>query len=787
MLKPRYLLLIVLLAAILAAVGAVAAQNDTPDAEIVNDEGGAVVVTGEMVYTNPLLTAGIAQPLIILEDQTGFVRRDKQYLFPQASQTLGQFTSDFFQSPVSYSIALPIEPQGALNDVDNNGDEDTGVQIFAIAFWTNTYGDPFLEQRDQGGGGWSTAYASTNVDGSSSEVEGGKLLIYAPEEGQGFPSGFGDDGLLFTEDDPTVIVPAGYTVVDLDSDPFTFDRSREVDIDTIEPAETALTDFSNLSYTEAFDAMIEKFRTEYAFTEYKDLDWNAISNEFRPRFEEAEANNDSTAYAFALRDFTWAIPDGHVGLGIANPALDEAFFTETSGGLGMSLVELDDERVLVNYILPGGPADEAGITLGAEIIEINGEPIGDAISATRPFSLPFSTEHALRLQQLRYVNRFPLDTEVELTYANPGDEAVETTLTTVEERQSFSFSSFNRGITGAEPPVTYEILPSGYAYVKIWSFFDNELLTIQLWEAFMRLANQGVAGVIIDMRQNGGGNGFLADQMAAYFFDEDRITGYTGYYDPDTDEFFTDFERPDRMYVPAPELRYGGPVVVLVGPACASACEFFSYTMTLDGRAEIVGQYPTAGLGGSVEDFFMPDGASVRFTIGRALDPDEQIHIEGIGVVPTIDVPVDEETAFASDDVILAYGVRALDEATGQVGTGNAPPAEVVVTDGGEIAVGDEVTGELAAGERVRYVLTAEADVTLDIALGGAEDFDSYLRIYAEDESLLTENDDVVLGQEINSAITGLELAEGEVIIIEVGTYDDAASGEYTLTVAAAS
>jgi C-terminal processing protease CtpA/Prc len=787
MINTRFMALLLLIAVCIAAVGAVAAQEEAPEAEIINNEGGAVLVTGEMDYTNPLLTAGVAQPLIILEDQTGYVRRDRQYLFPEESQTLGQFTSDFFSSPVSYSIALPIEPQGALNDVDNDDDEDTGVQIFAVAYWTNTFGDPFLERRDQQGGGWSTAYASTQVDASTSEVEGGKYLIYAPEEGQGFPSGFGDDGLLFTEDDPIVIVPQGYTVVDLDSDPFTFDRSREVEIDTIEPQETALDDFSSLSYTEAFDAMIEKFRSEYAFSEYKDLDWNAISDEFRPRFEEAEENNDPTAYAFALRDFTWAIPDGHVGAGIPSIALDEAFLTATAGGLGLSLVELDDGRVLVNFILPGGPAAEAGIALGAEITEINGTPIADAISETQPFSLPFSTEHALRLQQLRYVVRFPLDSEVELTYANEGEEATTAALTTVDERQSFGFSSFNRSVTGAEPPVTYEILPSGYGYVKIWSFFDNEVLTIQLWEAFISLANQGLPGVIIDMRQNGGGSGFLAEQMAAYFFDEEQITGYTGFYDPDTDAFVTDLERPDRMYPPPPELRYGGPVAVLVGPACASACEFFSYNMTLDDRAEIVGQYPTAGLGGSVEDFYMPDGASVRITIGRALDADEEIHIEGIGVVPTIDVPVDEETAFAQDDVVLAYAERALDEITGQVGTGNAPPVDVTVTDGGEIAVGDEVSGELLLGERIRYTLTVEADGALDIAVAGSEeDLDTYLRIYDAEDALLTENDDVVLGEQINSAVTGLEVAEGDVIVIEVGTFDDVGAGTFTMTVTAA-
>ena len=41
-----------------------------------------------------------------------------------------------------------------------------------------------------------------------------------------FPSGFGADNKLFTDDDPLVRLPAGYTVVNMDTTPFTFDRSR---------------------------------------------------------------------------------------------------------------------------------------------------------------------------------------------------------------------------------------------------------------------------------------------------------------------------------------------------------------------------------------------------------------------------------------------------------------------------------------------------------------------------------------------------------------------------------
>ena len=79
--------------------------------------------------------------------------------------------------------------------------------VYAIAYWNNVYGDPYLEQRDLYGGGWSTAYVSTHVSTAIEtlyEIDGGVLLVYAPDTGQGFPGGFGEDGLLFTEDDPIV-------------------------------------------------------------------------------------------------------------------------------------------------------------------------------------------------------------------------------------------------------------------------------------------------------------------------------------------------------------------------------------------------------------------------------------------------------------------------------------------------------------------------------------------------------------------------------------------------------
>ena len=630
--------------------------------------GGTKIVSGSVTYTNAFFTEGVAEPEIILEDQGGFVERNRKFIIPVESQVIGQITSDFYTSPFTYSLALPEEPNGTLHDVDHDGEKETGVMVFAIAYWTNTWGDPYLERRDLMGGAWSSAYASTRVSDNPAsylEVFGGKYLVYALDDQQQFPSDFGTDKKLFTDDDPIMDLPAGWSVIDMDQSPFAVDRSEKPTIDLIEPESTALDDFSQLSYTEAFDKMLEKFTNEYAFTEIKKIDWAAKGQEFRSRFEEAEKNNDPHAYALALRDFLWSIPDTHIGFDQSR--LNNDFASETEGGLGFAMRETDDGKIIANFILTGGPADKAGMKWGAEIISLDGKPTAKVVDANVPWSSPFSNPIIKRLQQLRYATRFPLDKgQVEVQFKNPDGAEKTATLDVVSERDSFNVGSFYYGQPATSLPVEFSILPSGYGYIKVSSFFDNDVLSIQVWERAIKYFNDNqIPGVILDMRVNGGGSGWLADQMAAYFFDQEIVVGNTARYSKDTGTFYMDPGDETRMIPPRPALQYSGPVAVLVGPACASACEFFSYNMTINDRAIIVGQYPSEGAGGSVEQFLMPEGIYTQMTIGRAVDANGNIHLEGKGVVPTVKVPVTVETLQKQangEDVILEAAEKALSQ-----------------------------------------------------------------------------------------------------------------------------
>ncbi len=748
-----------------------------PPADIVNDEGGPVAITGVVTYTNPFFTLGVAQPIVILEDQAGFVDRDEEYIFPLASQTLGQITSDFFTSPFTYSVALPVEPQGGWRDVDNDGEAEQGVQVFAIAYWNNTFGDPFLEERDMGGGGWSTAYASTRISDDPDlerEIVGGFLLAYARDDAQGFPSGFGEDGLLFTEDDPMITLPPGYTLVNLDTNPFTFDRSRHPIVDLVEPSGAALVDYSDLSYTAAFNSLVDQLSQEYAFTEFKGIDWEALRAEFLPRMQKAEDNEDALGYRRALRDFAWSIPDGH----ISGPFIQEDFVQTVAGGIGLVLEELSDGRFLVTYVVEDGPAAEAGIQIGAEVTNINGREMEAALENTTLYTGPFSTAHVRRINQLVFVTRFPVGTNVAVTFENPGAGVAETAVLQAVFEQDSLFTALGDVIpTGFELPVAYELLEdSGFAYVQIYSFSDNDLLTVQLWERLMRNLNEeGAPGLIIDMRQNGGGSGFLAASMAAYFFEETFPLGYTARYDEERGEFYYDPEDVGEFILPPEELRYDGQVAVIIGPNCASACEFFSYFLTIDDRASIIGHFPTAGLGGSIDRVAMPEGEEFTFTQGRAMDAAGNIHIEGQGVAPDVLVPVTVEALLGERDVLLETAVAQL-----------GGSLQSSVQDGGALEIGDTVTGSLNAGSRVRYTLDVVTGDIFNITLIGETasggELDTVLNLYDPDDNLLLTNDDLH-EETLSSGFEQIEIPYDLTLVIEVATYGDTGSGSYTLIV----
>ncbi len=618
-------------------------------------------ITGTFTYTNDIITNYYVEQAVALADMYGFVKRDKEWITPVSSQVLGFLKIDPGKKTGAYSLLLPNIPLGQFADLDNNGKQDTGVQVFAVSYWPNLSGGPYAEGDDKSRG-WPTYLASVRTDpDKDDEVIGGKLVVWSPDGQEQFPTGFGADGKLFSADDPVGPIPAGYSIVDLDTQPFSLSHDAKPELTLYEPPDAAIKDFSNDSYTQAFDKLVTFLRTEYAFNgiKGKQPDWDKLVAELRPRVEQAEKSQDATAFYEALRDFTYAFKDGHVGIGAGN-FFAQDFRSNYVGSLGFNARVLDDGRVIVSHVLPNGPAEAAGMKAGALITSVDGKPVREAIDAQPLFFGPQSSDVGILYNKAIMLTRTKLGAQAVVSFTNPGGQAQSATLTAFSEtdnlRQELGYSQSQPLVPVELQTLTVDDKTIGY--IKISSNYDDLNLITRLFERGLKeFRDLKVSGIIIDLRNNGGG----ADLgLAGFLTDQEIQLGQLEYYNSNSGKFEPDGE-PDKITAKENQYHFDK-IALLVGLKCASACELEAYGFSKVPGMIVVGQYPTGGIEAEVSrgQINMPEGLSMQFPTGRTVLPDGSLFLEGQGVQPTLHVPVDESTVLSSEDVVLKAAEDAI-------------------------------------------------------------------------------------------------------------------------------
>jgi carboxyl-terminal processing protease len=283
-------------------------------------------------------------------------------------------------------------------------------------------------------------------------------------------------------------------------------------------------------------------------------------------------------------------------------------------GIG-AYVDTGGEYLTIINPIPGTPAEAAGLRPGDQIIAVDGEDMTgvdpDLVRLTRVMG--------------------PAGTDVTLTIRREG----------VEE-------PFDVTITRAHiviPSVSGEMLDNNIAYVQITIFGDD---TDSELRAMLRelMANRP-AGLILDLRNNGGGYLNVAVNVASEFIPNGVIVY----------EVYGDGSR--QAY----QARSGGlatdiPMVVLVNEYSASASEIVAGALQDYGRATLVG-VTTFGKG-SVQNWMpLSNGGTLRVTIARWQTPNGR-SIHGQGIDPDVVVELTEEDYQAGRDPQLEAAIRIL-------------------------------------------------------------------------------------------------------------------------------
>ena len=197
----------------------------------------------------------------------------------------------------------------------------------------------------------------------------------------------------------------------------------------------------------------------------------------------------------------------------------------------------------------------------------------------------------------------------------------------------------------------YTILKDNIGYVRYADFSvgvgEGNLDEMML---YLSVCN----GLIIDVRNNGGGNLTTASRLAARFTNERVLTGYIQH---KTGPGHSDFSTPEPIYLdPSDGVRWQKPVVVLTNRHSYSATNDFVNSMNCLPFVTLLGD-KTGGGGGLPFSSELPNGWGVRFSASPALDAEGR-HIES-GIDPDVKLDMADEDAERGLDTLIE-AARAL-------------------------------------------------------------------------------------------------------------------------------
>ncbi len=273
----------------------------------------------------------------------------------------------------------------------------------------------------------------------------------------------------------------------------------------------------------------------------------------------------------------------------------EEFKSEVQGnyvGVGIYMMQNTKENnIVILYPIEGSPAEKAGLKSGDVIKKVN--------------DTEFTGE----------------DFEKVSTYIK-GKEGTKVKIEIERNGENLTFEVERKKIDLY--PIKSEILQNNIGYIKVSSFDDDCAKEFKQTYNELNKSNK-LKGLIIDLRNNGGGIVDEALDMADLILDKDKI-----------ELISTNKNGEEEIKKSKSNPVINVPIVVLVNDNTASASEIFAAALKENGKATIVGE-KTYGKGVIQELISLRDGSGIKVTIEEYLTPNRN-KINKVGITPDKEV-----------------------------------------------------------------------------------------------------------------------------------------------------
>jgi carboxyl-terminal processing protease len=401
---------------------------------------------------------------------------------------------------------------------------------------------------------------------------------------------------------------------------------------------------------ETFDAAWTIVRDSHFDPGMNGVDWNAVKTELRPK---AVAAKNDDELRRVIREMLGRLGQSHFALIPASADSSTGGKSDLTADPGFES-RLIDRTLVVTRLTSGGAAAGAGVKLGWVVDAIDGKSVSSAFAGL-PDAMPrrlFDVEIWRRVEsQLRG----PGGTEVKVTFRDGADKAVTATLARQREQGQ---------------PAKVGTLPTMYVRLESESRRTPAgksagVIRFNVWmaavDAMFQKAVDGhrtADGIVIDLRGNPGGLAAMLMGISGHFLTERKPLGVMKTRDAELK-----FTSNPRLVSAAGERvePFAGPVAILVDALTGSASECFAGGMQSLGRARVFGQ---TSMGQALPAVFdkLPNGDVLIHAYGDFVTA-TGTRLEGKGVVPDEEVPLDRAQLLAGRDATLERALQWIDAA----------------------------------------------------------------------------------------------------------------------------
>ena len=371
--------------------------------------------------------------------------------------------------------------------------------------------------------------------------------------------------------------------------------------------------------TAVLESMLSQIDANYIYQKNSSVDLKALHTKYQAKIDKGLT---SVEFNELMKQLEAEFPTGDIVYATREERIenDTAASLVGYGGIGafVNFQAEDEPHVVILDIIPGSPAEKAGLKAHDSIYAVNGDPV-------------LLEEGADVVQRIRG----KAGTKVVLTVKTPGKSERDVEVTRAQ-------------ITGTRGVIAEEIPNTDIGYIRFPTVGSatNASEVLDAMETFAK--NSNLKGIVLDLRISGGNSNFPLEDMLTLFLNDLSIDVYS-------------LDKTNSFPIEGQDISGSQtiPLTVLIGENTNGTAEIFAAAIQEKGRGIVIGSNSAGGIE-ALSSFALPNGgqiliASASFRVGE----NERLGIDG--VIPEVRVEAQWDDIIASEDPVIQQAIQSFE------------------------------------------------------------------------------------------------------------------------------